>query len=105
MRILILALTLVLIHNITGYSQTKDYSDIKKNGVYAEAYLIRHDFSQGFASINYERTVGTKLKTNLRLGVYPDFESAVSFPLTISWLTKPLNYHHFEYGFGTVIRV
>jgi hypothetical protein len=105
MRTLILSLTLVLLYNISCYSQTKDYSDIKKNGVYAEANLIRHVFSNGFVSINYERTAGIKLKTNFRIGIYPNFESLVCFPLTVSWITKPLNYHHFEYGIGTVIRI
>jgi hypothetical protein len=105
MRTLILSLTLILLYNISCYSQTKDYSDIKKNGVYAEANLIRHVFSNGFVSINYERTAGIKLKTNFRIGIYPNFESLVCFPLTVSWLTKPLNYHHFEYGIGTVIRI
>ncbi len=88
-----------------GFSQTTDYPDIKKNGIYAEGYLIRHDFSSGFVSINYERVFGKKRNKNLRAGIYPDFQSTISFPLTFSWLTKPLSHHHFEYGVGAVIRI
>lgn len=88
-----------------GYAQTSEYSDIKLNGSYVEAYLVRHDFSEGFVSINYERTVGKKRRTNLRIGLYPDFETTMSFPLTVTRITKPLKAHHFEYGFGAVFRV
>jgi len=86
-------------------SQTSDSSQINMNGVYAELYLVRHDFSSGFVSINYERVIGKKRRANLRVGIYPDFESSISFPLTITWITKPTRNHHFEYGIGAVYRI
>ncbi len=103
MRILILISTIILVCNTLGYPQTTDHSSIKRNSIYVEGYLVRHDFSKGFVSINYERNIGKNRKTNIRVGIYPDFESAVSFPLTVSWVTKPLSSHHFEYGIGAVI--
>ena len=78
---------------------------IARNGVYVELYLIRHGLSSGFFSINYERLIGRKGRANLRIGVYPDFNGSISFPFTISWLTKPLNNHHFEFGVGIVYRI
>jgi len=86
-------------------SKNSDSSRICMNGVYAELYLVRPDFSEGFVSINYERVVGKKKGTNLRVGIYPDFESTISFPLTITWITKPTRNHHFEYGIGAVFRI
>lgn len=76
-----------------------------RNGVYAEVYLIRHDFSSGFVSFNFERTVGKHDKAQVRFGIYPDFETAVSFPLTVSWVTNPNGVHHLEYGIGAVVRI
>jgi len=94
---------------ITGSSAQNpdpDISEIKRNGVYAELYLIRHDFSRGFFSINYERTIGIKRKMkNIRIGIYPDFESTVSFPITFTWISRPTKKGHFEYGVGAVIRI
>ena len=86
-------------------SQNNDSSHICMNGVYAELYLVRHDFSSGFVSINYERVIGKKKRSNLRVGIYPDFESSLSFPLTITWITKPTRNYHFEYGIGAVFRI
>lgn len=86
-------------------SQIADPSQISKNGVYAELYLVRHDFSNGFVSVNYERVIGKKNKTHLRVGIYPDFESTISFPITISWITKPAGNHHFEGGIGAIFRI
>lgn len=88
-----------------GYAQTSEYSDIKLNGCYGEAYLLRHDFSEGFVSFNYERTIGKKRRTHLRIGLYPDFETTMSFPLTMTRITRPLKAHHLEYGFGAIFRV
>lgn len=76
-----------------------------KNGIYAELFLLRHDFSDGFVSLNYERLLGEKGRTYFRLGIYPDFQSTVSFPMTISRMTGPARRHHFEYGAGLVFRV
>ena len=79
--------------------------DSARNGFYAETYLIRHDFSNGFVSLNYERILGDKQNKALRVGFYPDFESTVSFPVTFTWLTSPPKNHHFEFGVGLVFRV
>jgi hypothetical protein len=39
------------------------------------------------------------------VGLYPDFESTVSFPVTFTWITSPPKNHHFEFGVGLVFRV
>jgi len=105
MKTLILTLTLMLILPILGFSETRDDDKINRNGLYAEAYMIRHDFSEGFASINYERTLGKKGRMNARVGIYPDFESTISFPITLTWITWPQSRHHIEYGIGGVFRI
>lgn len=86
-------------------SQNNDLTHIRVNGVYVESYLARPDFSDGIVSINYERVFGKKKRSNLRIGIYPDFESTISFPLTMTWITKPAGKHHFEYGIGAVFRI
>ena len=86
-------------------SQSTGSSKTGMNGVYAELYLVRHDFSDGFVSINYERVIGKKKRANLRVGIYPDFQSTISFPITITWITGPSLNHHFEYGIGGVLRI
>lgn len=96
---------LMLIMTIAGFAHASETLSIKRNAIYAEGYLIRHDFSEGLASLNYERTFGKKDRTHLRIGIYPDFESAISFPLTVTWITTPKSRHHFEYGIGGVFRV
>jgi len=103
-RISILGLLLLILAN-EGKAQKTDASQFAMNGVYTEFYVVRPDFSDGFVSINYERVLGKKLRANLRLGVWPDFETSVSFPISISWITGPKKKHHFEYGIGTVFRV
>ena len=105
MKVSILISSIILFFSAQSFSQTTDYSDIGRNGVYAEVYILRHDFSDGFVSINYERNIGGKRRTNIRVGVYPDFQSVVSFPMTISRITKPHIHHHFEYGIGAVYRI
>ena len=105
MRGYVIISTIILGFTLTGFGQNSNDSIFKRNNLYAEGYLIRHDFSSGFVSINFERNIGKKQRTNLRLGIYPDFESTISFPLTVSWVTKPLSHHHFEYGVGAVIRI
>ncbi|HRZ42941.1 MAG TPA: hypothetical protein P5228_09610 [Bacteroidales bacterium] len=100
----LLAFSLILLNTLL-FSQEKNYSVLKRNGLYAEVYLIRHDFSSGWASLNYERSLGEKRRLHFRVGVYPDFKSTVSFPLTISWITTPLCQHHVEFGIGAVYRV
>lgn len=86
-------------------SQKHGFVSVKRNGIYAEGYALRHDFSDGFVSVNYERAAGRKGSTNFRIGVYPDFQSTVSFPLTVTWITSPHGHHHFEYGIGGILRV
>lgn len=106
MRGFIIISAIIFGFTLTGFGQTSKDSIFKRNSLYAEGYLIRHDFSDGFVSLNFERNIGKKHRTNLRLGIYPDFGSTVfSFPLTVSWVTKPLSQHHFEYGIGTLIRI
>lgn len=77
-----------------------------RNGVYLEFYSIRHDFSEGFVSINYERNLAKadRPATLLRVGVYPD-RHTFSFPITLTRTTSPLRKHQFEYGLGLVYRM
>ena len=86
-------------------SQGKDSAPMGRNGVYMELYVIRHDLSKGFFSINYERLFGKKQRANFRMGIYPDFESTISFPVTFTWISRPDRVHHFEYGFGAILRI
>jgi hypothetical protein len=90
---------------IESKAQSADYSIIGRNGIYVEYYSIRHDFSSGFFSFNYEQFVGKKRKISIRAGIYPDFRTTISVPLTVSWITSPLKNHHFEYGIGAVYRI
>jgi len=103
-KILIIGLLTLLIVQ-ENKAQKTDPSLYRMNGVYTELYLARPDFSDGFVSLNYERVLGKKLRSNLRIGLWPDFESTVSFPISISWITRPKKNHHFEYGIGTVFRI
>ena len=96
---------LVLLFIVPTFAQNSNYIEVKKNGLYLETYLIRHDFSEGFVSINYETSIVKKRYTNIRIGLYPDFESTVSIPMTVSWITNPFGKHHFEYGVGAVFRI
>ena len=102
----ILLPALMIMTMVTGsFSQDKDDPVLALNGVYGETYIIRHDFSEGIASLNFERSFGKKKRATLRIGIYPDFESTVSFPITLTWVTNPSGKHHFEYGIGGVYRV
>ena len=103
-RISILGLLFIIIAQ-EGNAQKTVASQFAMNGAYTEFYVVRPDFSDGFVSINYERVLGKKLRSSLRLGMWPDFESSVSFPISISWITGPSRKHHFEYGIGTVFRI
>jgi len=76
-----------------------------RNGIYAEMYLLRHDFNEGFISLNYERLIGQQRVRSLRVGIYPDFQTSVSFPITYTRILAPGKKHHFEYGIGFVLRV
>ncbi|MFC2097309.1 hypothetical protein ACFLSI_03135 [Bacteroidota bacterium] len=105
MRIIFICFVFVFCTAKEGKTQKPDNVDFKRNGVYTELYSIRHDFSEGYFSINYERIIGKKKRTILRAGIYPDFETTVSFPITLSWISSPLKNHHFEYGVGAVYRV
>ncbi len=105
MRVLIFISFSIIFFSNQLFSQETAYSELGKNGVYAEVYVLRHDFSDGFISFNYERVVGKRRKINLRIGVLPDFQSSIAFPITISMISKPLQHHHFEFGIGAVYRV
>ncbi len=86
-------------------AQGKTGAKLDRHQFYAEVYLLRHDFSSGLVSLNYAFAVGKKAKTSFRLGVYPDFRSTVSFPMTVTWRTNPLKAHQLEYGLGLVVRL
>ena len=86
-------------------AQTPGRSQAALNGAYAEFYVVRPDFSNGFISLNYERALGKRRRMNGRIGFWPDFESTLSFPLTLSWITGPHKRHHLEYGIGAIFRI
>lgn len=86
-------------------SSNEDSIRLKRNGIYGEVYLIRHAFSNGFVSLNYERRFGKKNNMMLRAGIYPDFRSTISIPLTYSFISPARGKHHFEYGLGLVVRI
>jgi len=89
---------------------------------------VRHDFSDGFFSVNYERGFGPRNGLRARVGMYPDFGrsslmpeqnfpflfedtngkwhylSTVSLPLTVTHVLFPESNHHLEYGGGLVFR-
>ena len=101
----ILFTLIIVLFCIHAPAQRDSLSRVKRNGIYAEWYGIRHDFSTGFISLNYERQLGKKKKYALRLGLYPDFETTVSFPVTFTRITRPDKNHHFEFGLGAVYRL
>jgi hypothetical protein len=86
-------------------AQGSEYQQFGRNGIYADVYLVRHDFSDGFVSLNYERMIGRRGRSAFRVGIYPDFESTLSFPLTYHWISSPSRNHHFEWGLGAVFRI
>ena len=55
--------------------------DISPNGIYLEGYLLRHDFNDGFVSLNYERRFGERKGILARVGFYPDVETLYTFPV------------------------
>lgn len=79
--------------------------ELGRNNVYAELYVLRHDFNNGPVSLNYEHLFGKKRIRSLRVGIYPDFETVVTIPITFTRITGPARKHHFEYGFGLVYRI
>jgi hypothetical protein len=95
-------LTLLL---ITTTTSLKAQDSPAKNGTYLEVYVLRHDFSNGFISANYERFWGKKKNNTVRVGLYPDFESTLSIPVSYHRFTNPHGAHHFEYGVGLVYRM
>ena len=96
---------LLLVIAIDSNAQKSDPSQYHMNGVYPEVYVLRPDFTDGFISVNYERVLGKKLRFYCRIGIWPDFESSISIPLTVNWITGPYKRHHFEYGIGAVLRI
>lgn len=109
-------------------AQTDQKQEFNRNTVYVESYLLRHDFSDGFTSVNYERGFGAKNRLRMRVGAYPDFGksyykpeqsypflfednkgnwhylSTLSFPITVTHILFPESNHHIEYGGGLVFR-
>jgi hypothetical protein len=80
--ILILAISITTLYSKANtnfqnsyVTSSEDSIRLKRNGFYAEFYIIRHDFSSGFVSLNYERRLGKKNNMMLRLGIYPDLYS------------------------------
>jgi hypothetical protein len=73
----LLTTLLILTCLYSGSSQEPNTTATRpgKNGLYAEVYLIRHDFSDGFASLNYERVIGKKGRSALDLTLKTRTES------------------------------
>jgi len=101
---LLLVLSLFFLFGSLKAQPTSDGA-LGRNGIYAEYYTLTHAFSSGHVSLNYERAFGKNNKTCLRLGVYPDYKTTVSFPLTFSWILFPSKNHHLELGLGAVVRI
>ena len=95
---------LCLLFLITGQAYAQE--DTPKNGVYLETYLLRHDFNEGWVSINYERAFGKELKNRFRIGIYPDFETLITFPITYTRVSPigPKGTSALEWGGGIVFR-
>lgn len=72
------------------------------NGIYIETFLTPREFNSGIAALNYEYFLGRKHNQSIRAGVLPDFKSAISFPITWTFITKPYAKHHLEIGAGLV---
>jgi hypothetical protein len=102
MKILLTAL--ILLVQLAATSQI-DPANIKRHGVYVETYALRHDFSNGFVSVNYEFAAFKKRANVFRMGIYPDFRTTVSIPVTWSWISTMRAAHHFEIGAGLVVRL
>lgn len=88
-----------------GIAQQSEQKPSRNNTAYLEFYGIRHDFSNGFVSLNYERFVGKRRRSGFRAGLYPDFQSTMCFPVNYVFLTGPEKKHHFEWGAGLVFRI
>jgi len=101
--IVFLCLTIAFMNHLSA--QEKAAPVFKRNHVFVESYLIRHDFSSGLVSLNYARSLGKKARTQLRIGIYPDFKTTVSFPITFTWLIKPQRQHQLEIGLGLAFRL
>lgn len=86
------------------FSQSIEANSKRKHSLFSEVYLIRHDFSDGYISLNYEKKFGQNNNRLLRLGMYPDFETSISFPLVIGRILFPDSKHHLEIGFGGIVR-
>ena len=72
-----------------------------RNSTYIEGQLGGNDEVAGYVSVNYDRLVGKKKKTLLRVGIAPTFEYVGCFiPTTISWITHPKSKSHVELGVG-----
>lgn len=95
---------IMLLVVLTGTAWTQESSGVS-HGVYLELYGIRHDFSEGLVSLNYELGFGQTGKNRVRIGLYPDFESSVSVPISYTRVSPILGSHHaIEWGGGLVFR-
>lgn len=110
-RFATLLFSAVLISLLFLLKQTRanDSLLIRRNAVFLDLYPFQNEyFNVNFYSFNYERAFGKKGRTLLRAGItynwqtYKDALYRFSFPLTLTWITKPLKPHHFEWGLGTV---
>lgn len=104
MKRFIIFMLLIFTINIL-ISQNIDSLKQKKNGIYTEIYTIQHDFNGSFISFNYEHFFLKKRLHSLRFGIYPDYITSVSFPLTFTQITGPKKKNHLEYGIGAVFRL
>ena len=99
---LFFTLAFIVKGNVLFAQESSGYSDVKRNGAYIEGYFVPYDLVDGYISYNYERVLGKKRQTNLRLGILPDYKGVLAFPFTVSWITNSLAASHFEYGLGFV---
>ena len=88
--ILATILSLFLIPEVSA--QDKDPVKPGRNGVYADLYLARADFSDGFVSLNYERVIGKRQRTQLRVGLSPagKYTGKRIWKTRSSWTCPPL---------------
>ena len=103
MKYILTIIVIITCTIITIDAQISENDEIKKNGLYVELYPLNSAEGLGFVSINYERIFYKKRMRSIRLGIYPDFNEYIAFPITISRITHPLKNHHFEYGLGVAM--
>lgn len=103
-KLLLLTLLTIVLSTVTSHAQPSDYPDIKRNGVYLHAVARGNISANGIVSINYERTMGRNCRTNISAGIFSNFSSIVSLPISITRVIKLHKANHFEYGFGAIFQ-